>query len=213
MYCNTIHTLTTTKRVTSAASVPAAAADKAKRRPPGASASGRSKSQERSVPALVLVRAWAAPARLVRAAARQRTDTFAVPAPHPRHYAIAWRLRGSPLVAAATAKDSRRSSPRKASRAGSRRRRCSAVASVVMAGRRSVRTVVRRSVRRSSLRRSFLRAVPSAVQGWQAVFCWCTARAVTRTCHGSASAQRCSVARGPRRSYTPVTRPAEQTAR
>ena len=68
----TIHTLITKKRVTSAASVPAAAADKAKRRPPGASASGRAKSQERSVPALALVRASAALARKRQARAVAR---------------------------------------------------------------------------------------------------------------------------------------------
>ena len=202
---NTIHTLIKTKRVTSAASVPAAAADKAKRRPSGASASGRARSPGRSVPVRVSAPAWAAPARLVPAAARWRT-AVAAPAPHPRHYAIASCRPGSPLVAAATAKDSRRSSPRKASRAGSRRRRCSAVASVVMAGRRSVRTVVRRSVRRSSLRRSFLRAVPSAVQGWQPVFCWYYA-ARSRTCRGSASHSVAALPKNHDGSTMPVTLP------
>ena len=57
LFCYSIYELTHLsrqkgeKKVTSAASVPAAAADKAKRRPSGASASGRAKSQERSVQA------------------------------------------------------------------------------------------------------------------------------------------------------------------
>ena len=124
----TAHTLITTKRVTSAASVPAAAADKAKRRPSGASASGRAMSQGRSVQAPAWAHAWAAPARKRRvpAAARRRTDTVAAPAPapRPRHHAIAWRRQGSPLVASARARASRRSLRRKASAVSSRRRRC-----------------------------------------------------------------------------------------
>ena len=124
LYFNTIHTLITTKRrVTSAASVPAAAADKAKRRPSGASASGRAKWQERSVPAPASARVWAAPARRVPAAARRRTAVVAL-APHPRHYAIASCRPGSPLVASARARASRRWSRRKVLTASSRRRRC-----------------------------------------------------------------------------------------
>ena len=111
------------KKLTSAASALAAAAGKAKRRLTGASASGRAKSQERSVPAPASARVWAAPARRVPAAARRRTAVVAL-APHPRHYAIASCRPGSPLVASARARASRRLLQHKVLMAGSRRRRC-----------------------------------------------------------------------------------------